>query len=82
MLDLDTHEGPVNGLIRLSQNQQELQIISTPSTITAGAYTVDMNDVIMDSETCPDLPTGGSIVISGAGETKTLAFSNCAYTIN
>jgi len=83
MLDLDTHEGPVSGLIWLTQNQQEQQIISTPDTMTAGAYTVDINEVIMDSETCPDLPTGGNIVISGAGETKSLVFnSNCTYTIN
>lgn len=82
MLDLDTHEGPVNGLIWLTQNQQDQQIISTPDTMTAGAYTVDINEVIMDSGICPDLPAGGNIVISGAGETKTLFFSNCAYTIN
>jgi hypothetical protein len=50
--------------------------------MTAGAYTVDINDVIMDSDTCPDLPVSGNIVISGTGETKTLVFGNCTYTIN
>ena len=83
LLDLDTHEGPVNGVVRMTVNQQEQQVISTPGTMTAGVYTVDFNDVILDSDTCPDLAVGGNIVISGAGETKTLVFnSNCSYTIN
>lgn len=83
LFTLNTHEGPVNGLVRMTQNQQEQEVISTPGTMTAGAYTVDINDVIMDSDTCPDLPVGGNIVISGTGETKTLVFnSNCSYTIN
>jgi len=83
LLDLDTHEGPVNGLVRVIENQQEETIVSTPGTMTAGAYTVDINDVVMDPDTCPDLAVGGNIVISGAGEEKTLDFnSNCTYTIN
>ncbi len=84
LLDLDTHEGPVNGLVRITMNQQDQDVISTPGTMTAGAYTVDINDVIMDADICPsEMPVSGNIVISGAGETKTLVFnSNCTYTIN
>lgn len=83
MLNLNTHEGPVNGLLRLAQNQQEQQVISTPNTMMAGAYTVDINEVIIDSNICSsEIPFGGNIVISGADETKTLFFNNCSYTIN
>ncbi len=87
LLDLNTHEGPVSGIIRVTtseMNQQDQDVISTPETITAGDYTVDINDVIMDADICPsEMPISGNIIISGAGETKTLVFnSNCTYTIN
>ncbi|MCA1794523.1 MAG: DUF4214 domain-containing protein [Desulfobacteraceae bacterium] len=85
LFNLNTHEGLVNGLVQLTETQQGdtvQTIVSTPGTMTAGAYTVDINNVVMDPDTCQDLPVGGNIVISGAGETKTLVFSNCTYTIN
>ena len=81
-LDLTTHEGDIEGTARIDTTTTSQTIISTPAgPITVGEYSVIFNDVIMADEVCTDTAAGGNIVITGDSETKTIAFNNCAYTI-
>jgi hypothetical protein len=81
-LDLTTHEGDVNGTARINSTTSPQTIISTPvGPITVGEYRVLFNDIVMDEEVCTDTAAGGTIVITGDSETKTITFNNCAYTV-
>lgn len=81
-LDLTTHEGDVEGTARIDSTTSPQTIISTPvGPVTVGEYRVLFNDIVMDQEVCTDTATGGTIVITGNSETKTITFDNCAYTV-
>ncbi len=83
LFDLDTNQGEMNGLIRINGINGDQATISTPSgPLTAGGYSVTINNVVMDAAVCQDMPYSGNIVITGDSETKTITYSNCAYTVN
>nr|MDA3832635.1 hypothetical protein [Spirochaetales bacterium] len=82
--DLDTNQGDVAGTVRVDGTNPDRIIISTPgSTLKAGDYTLDINNVVMASDVCTDSPSSGNIVVTDNLETKTITFNNnCDYTIN
>lgn len=83
VFNLTTNEGPVTGTMRIDTSNPDQTVLSTPSTMTMGGYTVDINNVILAPETCTDYPIGGNIVIAGATETRTITFNNnCTYSVD
>jgi len=84
--NLNTDQGLVTGRAQIDNLIEDKPVISTPTTMTAGRYTLDINDVKMDASdtaTCTKLPISGNIIVSGGSETKTITFTNnCTYTIN
>ena len=80
--NLDTDQGAVSGTLQVDNSNPDQTVISTPGTFMVGQYSLDINDVIMAPDTCPESPIGGNIVITGDSETKTVTFNNCIYTIN
>ncbi len=92
MYDVDfnitTNQGPVTGRLLAQMDMQNLDLVtlSTPQgPMTVGTAIVTVNQVIIDSSedsTCTDLPVSGNIVVTEGGETATITFSNCAYTVN
>jgi len=82
LLDLNTHEGAVQGTARLDNTAAPQALISTPEgPITVGEYSVVLNNVIMDQGVCTDTAASGNIVITGDSETKTITFNNCSYVV-
>ena len=83
VLNLATSEGNIAGTLRLAGLTGDQIILSTPGApLTAGEYTLDVNNVIIDQTVCPESAASGNIVITGAAETSTLTFNNCTYNIN
>ena len=83
VMNLTTSEGTIAGTLRLAGLTGDQIILSTPGApLTAGEYTLDVNNVIIDQTVCPESAASGNIVITGAAETSTLTFNNCTYTIN
>ncbi len=85
--NVTTDQGPVSGNLRAQMNPANMDqtILSTPSgALTVGTASLIFNQVVMDSNTCVDegLPASGNIVVNRGTETATIAFSNCAYTVN
>jgi len=86
VFNLNSDLGAITGTARVNTSNPNQTVISTPTTMTAGRYTLDINNVMMDASdaaTCTKLPISGDIVITGNSETKTITFkSPCTYIIN
>ncbi len=74
--DLQTSQGPVV-LNMTSASSGNSVIINTTSPGTAGPYTVTMDNVILDQNTCANYPTGGTISFTNTstGKTGVVTFS-------
>ncbi|MCP4115634.1 MAG: DUF4214 domain-containing protein [Desulfobacteraceae bacterium] len=82
LFNLTTNEGPIAGTVRMAMTGTQT-VFSTPSgDLTAGEYTLDINDVTLDTTVCPEDPYDGNIEVKKGSETSTVVYNNCAYTIN
>ncbi len=74
--DLQTTQGPVV-LNMTSTTSGTNVVVSTTSPGTAGPYTVTMDNVILDQNTCANYPTGGTISFTNTstGKTGVVTFS-------
>jgi hypothetical protein len=83
LFDLDTDKGPVEGTVRMAGITGDTIVISTPgSPLKAADIYMDINDVTMDSNLCPESPSSGNILFTRGAESSTMTFSsNCTYTL-
>ena len=74
--DLQTTQGPV-ALNMTSTTSGTYVVVSTTSPGTAGPYTVTMDNVILDQNTCANYPTSGTISFTNTstGKTGVVTFS-------
>ncbi len=74
--NLQTTQGPVV-LNMTSASSGSSVIVNTTSPGTAGPYTVTMDNVILDQNTCANYPTGGTISFTNTstGKTGVVTFS-------
>lgn len=86
--NITTNQGEVTGRLRAQGDVQnpDLITLTTPQgPLTVGTAQVTVNQVIIDSSedtTCTEWPVSGNIVVTEGGETATITFNNCAYTVN
>lgn len=82
LFNLTTSEGTIAGTVRMAITGDQT-VFSTPSgALTAGEYTLDINDVTLDTTVCPETPYDGTIEVRKGSELSTVVYNNCAYTIN
>ena len=82
LFDLDTDKGAVEGTVRMVGISGDQVVISTPgSPLKAADINLDINDVTMDSNVCPDSPSSGNILFTRGAETSTMTFNNCTQTL-
>ena len=65
--NLQTSKGLVRMGMRLAPTQSGALILATTAPGTMGPYTVSINDVTMDLESCPNYPTEGNMSFSKSG---------------
>ena len=84
-LNLATGQGNnIKGTVRVNMDEDTEQVIVfTPGgDLQVEDYTMDINNVIIDPEVCPEGPAGGNVVVSDGTETTTVTFKNdCTYTV-
>ena len=84
-LNLATGQGNnIKGTVRVNIDEDTEQVIVfTPGgDLQVEDYTMDINNVIIDPEVCPEGPAGGNVVVSDGTETTTVTFKNdCTYTV-
>ena len=65
--NLQSSEGPIQMTMRLIVGDNGLMTLATTVPGTMGAYTVNINDVTLDVNKCPNYPTGGNISFTKSG---------------
>ncbi|MDY0223532.1 MAG: hypothetical protein RBR67_20600 [Desulfobacterium sp.] len=84
LFNLDTDKGKVEGTVRMAgiTGDGDEVVLTTPfGPLSAGGINLNINSVTMNSELCPETPSGGSILFTRGAETSTMTFSNCTYTL-
>ena len=73
--NLNTSQGAVNITVEADRPTDTRIVFRTPTPGTIAGYTVNLNNVVVDTEVCDGYPSGGSATASQGGETATVTFT-------